>query len=189
MNKDQIEEMAMSIAECNGTTCDNCALKCKAYITCEILYDKDYRKVPENAVILTREERDEEMKEIARLNRVETELQELYIKYYNEAKDLRREVAELKAENEKKLKANEDFATKHSISYKYVDRYFASVDKEDWDGYDKIRHYSVGKVQFPEEQVPDANMYNNDLTYFINYNDAQICCDALNERGEKVYGK
>ena len=65
MNKEQrIEEMAMSISGCNGTTCDNCALKCKAYITCEILYDKDYRKVPENAVILTPEERDEEMKEI-----------------------------------------------------------------------------------------------------------------------------
>ena len=65
MNKEQrIEEMAMSISECNGTTCDNCALKCKAYITCEILYDKHYRKVPDGAVILTPEERDEEMKEI-----------------------------------------------------------------------------------------------------------------------------
>ena len=64
MNKEQIEEMAMSIAECNGTTCDNCTLKCKAYITCEILYDKDYRKVPDGAVVLTPEERDEEMKEI-----------------------------------------------------------------------------------------------------------------------------
>ena len=113
MNKEQqIEEMVMSISECNGTTCDNCALKCKAYITCEILYDKDYRKVPDGAVVLTPEERDEEMKEIARLNRVETELQELYIKYYNDAKDLTRKVAELKAENEKRLKANEDFATK-----------------------------------------------------------------------------
>lgn len=65
MNEEQqIEEMAMSISECNGTTCDNCALKCKAYITCEILYDKDYRKVPDGAVVLTPEERDEEMKEI-----------------------------------------------------------------------------------------------------------------------------
>lgn len=53
MNKEQqIEEMAMSISECNGTTCDNCALKCKAYITCEILYDKDYRKVPDGATVL-----------------------------------------------------------------------------------------------------------------------------------------
>ena len=60
MEKDQqIEEMAMSIAECNGTTCDNCALKCKAYITCEILYDKDYRKLPEDSVVLSREEYNE----------------------------------------------------------------------------------------------------------------------------------
>lgn len=49
--------------------------------------------------------------EITRLNNVEAELQELNMKYYNEAKDLRRELA--KTENEKRLKANEDFATKH----------------------------------------------------------------------------
>lgn len=51
--------------------------------------------------------------EITRLNSVEAELQELNIKYYNEAKDLRRELAKAEAENEKRLKANEDFATKH----------------------------------------------------------------------------
>lgn len=51
--------------------------------------------------------------EITRLNNVEAELQELNMKYYNEAKDLRRELAKVKAENEKRLKANEDFATKH----------------------------------------------------------------------------
>lgn len=51
--------------------------------------------------------------EITRLNNVEAELQELNMKYYNEAKDLRRELAKAKAENEKRLKANEDFATKH----------------------------------------------------------------------------
>ena len=89
----------------------------------------------------------------------------------------------------KELRKKEVMKNRNSISYKYVDRYFASVDKEDWDGYNKIHHYSVGKVQFPEEQVPDANMYNNDLTYFINYNDAQICSDALNKRWEEVYGK
>lgn len=51
--------------------------------------------------------------EITRLNNVEAELQELNMKYYNEAKDLRRELAKAKAENEKRLKANEDFAAKH----------------------------------------------------------------------------
>lgn len=51
--------------------------------------------------------------EITRFNNVEAELQELNMKYYNEAKDLRRELAKAKAENEKRLKANEDFAAKH----------------------------------------------------------------------------
>ena len=116
----QIEEMAVigCVRNPQAHTAEECAKcdfkegQCNAYRHAKALYDTGHRKVPENAVILTLEERDKEMKEIARLNRVETELQELYIKYYNEAKDLRREVAELKAENEKKLKANEDFATK-----------------------------------------------------------------------------
>ena len=116
----QIEEMAVigCVRNPQAHTAEECAKcefkegQCNAYRHAKALYDTGHRKVPENAVILTLEERDKEMKEIARLNRVETELQELCIKYYNEAKDLRREVAELKAENEKKLKANEDFATK-----------------------------------------------------------------------------
>ena len=125
MNKEQqikeTEIAKMAVKGCcrnpqayTAEECEQCTFKegqCNAYRHAKALYDTGHRKVPENAVILTLEERDKEMKEIARLNRVETELQELYIKYYNEAKDLRREVAELKAENEKKLKAN-DFATK-----------------------------------------------------------------------------
>lgn len=39
----EIEQMAMSIAECNGISCDNCRRKCEKYITCEILYEKGYR--------------------------------------------------------------------------------------------------------------------------------------------------
>lgn len=116
----QIEEMAVigCVRNPQAHTAEECAKcdfkegQCNAYRHAKALYDTGHRKIPENAVILTLEERDKEMKEIARLNRVEIELQELYIKYYNEAKDLRREVAELKAENEKRLKANEDFATK-----------------------------------------------------------------------------
>ena len=118
--QEQIEEMAVigCVRNPQAHTAEECAKcdfkegQCNAYRHAKALYDTGHRKVPENAVILTLEERDKEMKEIARLNRVETELQELTIKYYNEAKDLRREVAELKAENEKRLKANEDFATK-----------------------------------------------------------------------------
>ena len=58
--------------------------------------------------------------EIARLNNVEAELQELNIKYYNEAKDLRRELAKTESENEKRLKANEDFAAKHCYMKCYI---------------------------------------------------------------------
>ena len=116
----QIEEMAVigCVRNPQAHTAEECAKcdfkegQCNAYRHAKALYDTGYREVPKNAVILTLEEREKEMKEIARLNRVETELQELNIKYYNEAKNLRREVAELKAENEKRLKANEDFATK-----------------------------------------------------------------------------
>lgn len=41
--------------------------------------------------------------EITRLNRVETELQELNIKYYNEAKDLRRELKQVSKETAEKI--------------------------------------------------------------------------------------
>lgn len=61
------------------------------YTLAEALYNAGYRKVSDS----------------------EVELQELNIKYYNEAKDLRRQLADIEAENEKRLKASEDFATKH----------------------------------------------------------------------------
>lgn len=61
MNKEQIEEMAQII---NGST----ELDTVAYYRCmniaKTLYNAEYRKVPDGAVILTPEERDEEMKEI-----------------------------------------------------------------------------------------------------------------------------
>lgn len=56
----------------------------------EALYNAGYRKVPYRAV-----------DEITRLTNVEAELQELNMKYYNEAKDLRRELAKAEAENER----------------------------------------------------------------------------------------
>lgn len=107
--QEQIEEMAKVMPEKIKDPLDNSRYiifgKSLRREIARIYYNAGYRKVPENAVIIPVEERDEEMKEIA------------------------------------------------------------------------------------EEQVPDANMYNNDLTYFTDYNDAQICCDALNKRWEKVYGK
>ena len=41
--------------------------------------------------------------EITRLNRIETELQELNAKYYNEAKDLRRELKQTRKETAKEI--------------------------------------------------------------------------------------
>lgn len=89
----------------------------------------------------------------------------------------------------KELRRKEAMKNRDSISYKYVTRYLASTDKEDWDGYNKIYHYSVSAVRFPEDQVPDANMCNNDITYFTDYNDAQMCCDVLNKKWEEVHGE
>ena len=98
--QEQIEEMAMSIAECNGTTCDNCALKCKAYITCEILYDKDYRKVPDGAVVLTPEERDEEMKEINKTLAERDELKAEIVELKSKIEELKLKCAALQMRNE-----------------------------------------------------------------------------------------
>lgn len=63
MNKDeQIKEICKLIC----ATCaqfDGCAINCKAHKnTAETLYNAGYRKVPDGAVILTPEERDEELK-------------------------------------------------------------------------------------------------------------------------------
>lgn len=89
----------------------------------------------------------------------------------------------------KELRKKEVMKNRDNISYKYVTRYLASADKEDWDGYNKIYHYSVSIVRFPEDQVLDGDMYNNDITYFTNYNDAQMCCDVLNKKWEEVHGE
>lgn len=85
----------------------------------------------------------------------------------------------------KELRKKEVMKNRDNISYKYVTRYLASTDKEDWDGYNKIYHYSVSAVRFPEDQV----LYNNGITYFTNYNDAQMYCDVLNKKWEEVHGE
>ena len=96
------------------------------------LYEKDCRKLPEDSVVLSREEYEmlkslydtqkgaimtssigdlpltveglrKAVDEITRLNRVETELQELNAKYYNEAKDLRRELKQTRKDTAKAI--------------------------------------------------------------------------------------
>ena len=97
-----------------------------------VLYGNNYRKLPEDSVVLSREEYEmlkslydtqkgaimtssigdlpltveglrKAVDEITRLNRVETELQELNAKYYNEAKDLRRELKQTRKDTAKAI--------------------------------------------------------------------------------------
>ena len=58
--------------------------------------------------------------EITRLNKVEAELQELNIKYYNEAKDLRRELKQVSKETTEKIytKIKDSFLMNSKNSYK-----------------------------------------------------------------------
>ena len=122
--QEQIEEMAKIVDEMYNvytTTADDIA---------EGLYNAGYRKVDKDSVVLTRVDYEtlkslydtqkgaimtssigdlpltigglrKAVDEITRLNRVETELQELNAKYYNEAKDLRRELKQARKETAK----------------------------------------------------------------------------------------
>lgn len=138
MNKEQqIEEMAKDInntwfVKSNGDICGtNVKLKKNDIkMIAHQLVLEGYRKLPEDSVVLSREEYEKlkslydtqkgaimtseigdlpltvtglrkAVDEITRLNKVEAELQELNMKYYNEAKDLRRQLKEYENEQEK----------------------------------------------------------------------------------------
>lgn len=124
--QEQIEEMAKIVDEMYNvytTTADDIA---------DGLYNVGYRKIQDGTVVLSREEYEmlkslydtqkgaimtssigdlpltveglrKAVDEITRLNRVETELQELNAKYYNEAKDLRRELKQTRKETAKEI--------------------------------------------------------------------------------------
>ena len=65
MNKKQIEEMAKIYCKTEFLCNKGCQTEgCRIYEICDTLYNAGYRKVADGAVILTPEERDEEMKEI-----------------------------------------------------------------------------------------------------------------------------
>ena len=118
----RIEEMANDLQEAWTAWSLSKDLKNPYAFVAEILAKKWRPKIPENAVVLTREEYDKlldanfgvmtspigdleinpkgmhkAVDEIVRLNRVESELQHLNAKYYNEAKDLRRNMAKIRA--------------------------------------------------------------------------------------------
>jgi hypothetical protein len=87
--------------------------KDKSEYVAECFYNAGYRKIPENAVVLTEERNKIICDRIEQLERVETELQELNAKYYNEAKDLRREVKRVRKETAEKFARLVEF---HSVS-------------------------------------------------------------------------
>ena len=124
--QEQIEEIAKIVDEMYNvytTTADDIAYG---------LYNVGYRKIQDGTVVLSREEYEmlkslydtqkgaimtssigdlpltveglrKAVDEITRLNRVETELQELNAKYYNEAKDLRRELKQTRKDTAKAI--------------------------------------------------------------------------------------
>ena len=121
---------AHTAEEC--ANCDFKQGQCNAYRHAEKLYNAGYRKVDKDSVVLTRVDYEmlkslydtqkgaimtssigdlpltigglrKAVDEITRLNRVETELQELNAKYYNEAKDLRRELKQARKETAKEI--------------------------------------------------------------------------------------
>ena len=134
--QEQIEEMTKERNEIKDIMklLDKCVSLNPMYKSevASVLYGNNYRKLPEDSVVLSREEYEmlkslydtqkgaimtssigdlpltveglrKAVDEITRLNRVETELQELNAKYYNEAKDLRRELKQARKETAKEI--------------------------------------------------------------------------------------
>lgn len=139
--QEQIEEIKRDIKkalefDCSKDKCKTCKHKnednCEIPLITDYLIEQGYRKLPEDSVVLSREEYEmlkslydtqkgaimtssigdlpltveglrKAVDEITRLNRVETELQELNAKYYNEAKDLRRELKQTRKETAGKI--------------------------------------------------------------------------------------
>ena len=139
--QEQIEEIKRDIKkalefDCSKGKCKTCKHKnednCEIPLITDYLIEQGYRKLPEDSVVLSREEYEmlkslydtqkgaimtssigdlpltveglrKAVDEITRLNRVETELQELNAKYYNEAKDLRRELKQTRKETAKAI--------------------------------------------------------------------------------------
>lgn len=98
-----IYEIASTLAPCNIGGCEKCRIKCTYHKYAKELYEAGYRKIPENAVVLTEERNKIICDRFAQLERVQAELQELNAKYYNEAKDLRRQVKKVRKETAEKF--------------------------------------------------------------------------------------
>lgn len=127
----------------------------------EALYNAGYRKVPYGAV-----------DEITRYNSVEAELQELNIKYYNEAKDLRRELAKAKAENERlteRLKqvllSIDTVKEMNTIARGIIDEYQEKAVKE---FAEKLKEYINNKVMADFDDSESVEYYTINLDEFEN---------------------
>lgn len=94
------------IVENNKTIEDSVVLSREEYEMLKSLYDTQKGAIMTSSIgdlPLTVEGLRKAVDEITRLNRVETELQELNAKYYNEAKDLRRELKQTRKETAKAI--------------------------------------------------------------------------------------
>lgn len=115
----------------------------------EALYNVGYRKVPNGAVILTPEERDEELK-ACNEKQAELEAEIELLKAENTKLGISLEATvevahNLRIENNKRLKANEAFATKHCYMKceiaKTLVKKFAERLKEKFGDYE-VWHYN-----------------------------------------------
>jgi hypothetical protein len=60
----QIDEMARILTLCPRNTCVGCGMECIDYRMAKAIYNADYRKIPEGAVVLTKERYIEMLDEI-----------------------------------------------------------------------------------------------------------------------------
>ena len=57
----QIDEMARILTLCPRNTCVGCGMECIDYRMAKAIYNAGYRKIPENAVVLTREQYEKDL--------------------------------------------------------------------------------------------------------------------------------
>lgn len=163
MNKDeQISEMANLMAD---TMSKNYGLRYKDFA--EKIYNAGYRKVPDCAVILTPEERDEELKACnEKQAELEAEIERLKadneaLKMWNDA--YTEENKKLKSKNIKLLQVIKDFAKKHcdmkcKIAQRRVEafaeylRYAGHICQ----GFDIIKQVGVREYLYSDEDLDEA---------------------------------
>ena len=87
--------------------------------------------IPENAVVLTEERNKIICDRFAQLEKVQAELQELNAKYYNEAKDLRRELKRVRKETAEKFaeRVKNVISNEWTISSFVEERLFNDIDE------------------------------------------------------------